>query len=44
VAKLGREKILAAFDRLLARSEAKLKAAIAEWPDGRFEAERFVDD
>ena len=23
---------------------AKLRAAIAEWPDGRFEAERFVDD
>jgi N-methylhydantoinase B len=44
VAKLGKEKILAAFDRLLALSEAKLKAAIAEWQDGRFEAERFVDD
>jgi N-methylhydantoinase B len=25
-------------------SEAKLKAAIAEWQDGCFEAERFVDD
>ena len=25
-------------------SEATLRAAIAEWPDGRFEAERFVDD
>jgi N-methylhydantoinase B len=25
-------------------SEAKLKAAIAEWADGCFEAERFVDD
>jgi N-methylhydantoinase B len=44
VAKMGRETILAAFERLLAMSEAKLKAAIAEWPDGRFAAERFVDD
>jgi N-methylhydantoinase B len=44
VAKMGRQKILAAFERLLDMSEAKLKAAIAEWPDGRFEAERFVDD
>jgi len=44
VAKFGREKILAAFDRLFELSEATLKGAIAEWQDGRFEAERFVDD
>src|SRR5258707_1179227 len=44
VDKLGKDKILAAFARLLAMSETKLKAAIAEWQDGRFEAERFVDD
>ncbi len=44
VGKLGRDRIGACFDRLLELSEAKLKAAIAEWPDGRFEAERFVDD
>jgi N-methylhydantoinase B len=44
VAKLGKEKILTCFARLLELSEAKLKAAIAEWQDGRFEAERFVDD
>ena len=44
VGKFGQEKILACFDRLLEMSEAKLKAAIAEWADGRFEAERFVDD
>src|SRR5690349_21900862 len=25
-------------------SEAKMRAAIAEWQDGRYEAERFVDD
>src|SRR4030081_3630905 len=44
VGKFGREKILGCFDRLLEMSEAKLKAAIAEWADGHFEAERFVDD
>ncbi len=44
VGKLGRDRIGACFDRLLELSEARLKAAIAEWPDGRFEAERFVDD
>jgi N-methylhydantoinase B len=42
--KFGREKILAAFARLLQVSEATVKAAIGEWPNGRFEAERFVDD
>ena len=42
--KLGAEKIRACCDRLLALSQARLKAAIAEWADGRFEAERFVDD
>jgi N-methylhydantoinase B len=31
-------------ERLLESSQAKVKAAIAEWKDGRFEAERFVDD
>jgi N-methylhydantoinase B len=44
VGKFGRENILAAFNHLLALSEARLRAAIAEWRDGRFEAERFVDD
>jgi N-methylhydantoinase B len=44
VGKFGQEKILAAFDRLLALSEAKVRAAVAEWEDGRFESERFVDD
>jgi N-methylhydantoinase B len=44
VGKFGREKILAAFQRLLAMSEAAVHAAVAEWADGRFEAERFVDD
>src|SRR3954451_8555528 len=44
VGKFGQDKILACFDRLLEMSETKLKAAIAEWADGCFEAERFVDD
>ena len=44
VGKSRPEKILACFERVLAMSEGKLRAAIAEWNDGRFEAERFVDD
>jgi N-methylhydantoinase B len=40
----GAEKILAAYDRLFELSRARLVAAIRDWPDGRFEAERFVDD
>ncbi len=44
VGKFGREKILAAFERLFELSESKVRAAVAEWEDGRFEAERFVDD
>jgi N-methylhydantoinase B len=44
VGKFGREKILAAFERLFELSEAKVRAAVAEWQDGHFEAERFVDD
>jgi N-methylhydantoinase B len=44
VGKFGKRDLLACFDRLLESSQAKVKAAIAEWKDGRFEAERFVDD
>jgi N-methylhydantoinase B len=44
IAKYGREKILACYDRLFALSEARLRKSFAEWKDGRFEAERFVDD
>ncbi len=43
-AKYGKDKILACFDRLFEMSEAKLRKTFAEWKDGRFEAERFVDD
>jgi N-methylhydantoinase B len=44
IGKFGKETIRAGFDRLLEMSGEKLKAAIAEWKDGRSEAERFVDD
>jgi N-methylhydantoinase B len=44
IAKFGTHTIHAGLDRLLQASERTLKAAIAEWQDGRFEAERFVDD
>jgi N-methylhydantoinase B len=42
--KHGEDKILACFAHLITASEQKVRAAIAEWPDGRFEAERFIDD
>jgi N-methylhydantoinase B len=44
VRKFGRDQALASFDRLLELSERRMRAAIAEWRDGRYEAERFVDD
>jgi N-methylhydantoinase B len=42
--KYTRTKILACYDRLFALSEARLRQSFAEWQDGRFEVERFVDD
>jgi N-methylhydantoinase B len=42
--KFGAENALRAFARLLDLSEQKMRAAIAEWADGRCEAERFIDD
>ncbi len=42
--KMGPGKLEAASDELMRLSEAKLRAAFAEWPDGRYEAERFIDD
>jgi N-methylhydantoinase B len=44
MAKFGRDKTLAAFERLLELAERRMRAAVKEWIDGRFEAERFVDD
>src|SRR5580698_8491097 len=44
VTKYGKDKVLASFSRLFEIGEARVRAAIAEWADGRYEAERFVDD
>jgi len=44
VAKHGKSKVLASFSRLFEIGEARFRAAIAAWTDGRYEAERFVDD
>ena len=42
--KYGKAKVLACCERLFALGEAKVRSAVAEWADGRAEAERFVDD
>jgi N-methylhydantoinase B len=44
VAKYGKDKVLACYVRLFEIGEARVRGAIAEWKDGRYEAERFVDD
>ncbi|MDE2475330.1 MAG: hydantoinase B/oxoprolinase family protein, partial [Alphaproteobacteria bacterium] len=44
IGKFGEAKSLRAFDRLLEITARRMKSAIAEWADGRFEAERFIDD
>jgi N-methylhydantoinase B len=44
IAKFGRDNAVACFTRLLELAERRMRAAIAEWKDGRYEAERFVDD
>jgi N-methylhydantoinase B len=44
VAKHGAAKIRACYDRLFEMARARVKLAVAGWTDGRFEAERFVDD
>ena len=44
IAKFGVTKSLACFERLLELAERRMRAAISEWKDGRYEAERFVDD
>ena len=44
VGRFGRAKTLACYDRVFELSENALRSAVAEWQDGRFEAERFVDD
>ncbi|HEV2570097.1 MAG TPA: hydantoinase B/oxoprolinase family protein [Beijerinckiaceae bacterium] len=42
--KFGRATVKACFERLLELSQLRMRAAIGEWRDGRYEAERFVDD
>jgi N-methylhydantoinase B len=42
--KYGKDKVLACTERLFELGEAKVRAAVAEWRDGRYEAERFIDD
>jgi N-methylhydantoinase B len=44
VKKFGKADALTCFARLLELSELKMRRAVADWVDGRFEAERFVDD
>jgi N-methylhydantoinase B len=44
IAKFSLAKFEASTAELMAQSERVLRAAIAEWPDGRYEAERFIDD
>jgi N-methylhydantoinase B len=44
IAKFGKAKSLAIFQNLLDLAEKKMRTAISEWVDGRFEAERFIDD
>jgi N-methylhydantoinase B len=44
VRKYGKHKIEACYARLFELSEQRLRGAVAEWKDGRFEAERLVDD
>jgi len=44
IGKFGKANALASFHRLLDLAEAKMRSAISEWLDGRFEAERFIDD
>ncbi len=44
IAKFGDDQVLACFDELMRMSERTMRQAIAQWRDGRFEAERFVDN
>jgi N-methylhydantoinase B len=44
VRKFSRDRSVACFARLIELAEKRMRSAIAEWKDGRYEAERFVDD
>ena len=43
-AKYGAATTVESFERLLKLAETRMRGAIAEWQDGRYEAQRFVDD
>lgn len=42
--KYGEDQLLLCFDQLMRVSEKALREYIAGWPDGRFEAERLLDN
>src|SRR5919202_5637260 len=42
--KSGLDTLQAAFERIPELAEARVRAALAGWPDGEAEAERFLDD
>jgi N-methylhydantoinase B len=44
VKKFGENQLSACYDQLFNVAEGRIRAAISDWRDGRFEAERFVDD
>jgi len=43
-ARYGREALCAAMDEIVARTEARMRAAIREVPDGTYDFEDFLDD
>jgi len=42
--KFGKSMTLSCFDQLMTQAEQKMRDAIRSWKDGRYEAERFIDD
>ncbi len=44
ILKFGKDNAQACFARLLELSHLRMRAAISQWVDGIYEAERFVDD
>ena len=42
--KSGVSHVLACYEILLDAARTRLRASVAEWPDGEYDAERFVDD
>lgn len=44
LSKYGKEATLQCFDELMLQAEQKMRKTISSWQDGRYEAERFIDD